>query len=483
MRWLTQYYGAMRTGRWCLPAETPVLVRDRDGVREVPITEVTRAAQVWDGAGWVAHEGVVFSGYHPVISHDGVVATTEHRVSVSDTESMTLAEAKATDRRLWRGTRTVSTDFPEWEILHTEGSQERGSQGREVPTYDIVNAGPRNRFMAWGRIVANSGRGPQVQNYPRSEVYDQEGLVDYILGDGDPEGMEIFFGVDCLTGLASALRGCLTVLKGSVFAAVDFSQIEARVLPWLAGDRDLLDVFLSGRDIYRVAAARIFGVPEASVTGDQRSIGKVSILALGYQGGAGAFQSMAKNYGLVLPEAEADPIKSDWREGNPLIVRLWYAVEGAALKAVKHPGQSFFAGKCEFRMRGRHLIVKLPSNRELVYREVQLDTGTFGNEAVSYMGVDQYTRAWVRIITYGGKLVENITQAVARDVMASGMLRLCRAGYTVLGSVHDELLLELDPAKGETLGKVLTLFRENPKWALDLPIDAGGYEGARFRKG
>ena len=328
-----------------------------------------------------------------------------------------------------------------------------------------------------------AGRGPQVQNYPRSMVKDQDGLVDYILADGDADGIPLFFDVDVLTALASVLRGCLTVAKGKLFGAVDFSQIEARVLPWLAGDTVLLDVFRSGKDIYVVAASRIFGVPEEAVLGDQRQIGKVAILALGYQGGANAFLTMAKNYGLVLPADEADQIKTDWREGNPLIVRLWYEVDRAALDAVKTPGVVRSAGKCSFRMRGKHLVVRLPSGRELVYRDAKIGTGTFGNDCVSYMGVDQYTRQWKRIDTYGGKLVENITQAVARDVMASAMLRLCRGGYDVLGSVHDELLMELDPAKGQDLDDVLALFETPPAWAGGLPIAADGYTASRFKKG
>lgn len=376
------------------------------------------------------------------------------------------------------------------EVLETRAEAARSSVAKLVAMENWAsNRDDRMRGLTqyYGAFRTGrwAGRGPQVQNYPRSEVDDQEGLVEYILGGGDPEGFEVFFGVDALTGLASALRGCLAVLKGSAyrFCAVDFSQIEARVLPWLARDQDLLDVFESGRDIYRVAAARIFGVPEGMVDGGQRQIGKVAVLALGYGGGAGAFQTMAVNYGLHIPAHEADQIKTDWREANPLIVRLWYSVERAALDAVRCPGWTFKAGRCEFRMKGKHLAVKLPSGRELIYREAKLDVGTFGNDAVSYMGVDQYTRQWTRIVTYGGKLVENITQAVARDVMASGMLRLCRAGYAVLGSVHDELLLELDPRKGETLGSVLKLFRQVPPWAAGLPIDAGGYEGVRFRKG
>jgi DNA polymerase len=327
-----------------------------------------------------------------------------------------------------------------------------------------------------------AGRGPQVQNYPRGSVGDPDALAGYVLAGGDADGFGMFFGVEVLEGLSSILRGCLVPRVGKKLASVDFAQIEARVIAWLAGDRALLDVFLSGRDVYVVAASRIFGVPESAVTKAQRQIGKVAVLALGYQGGAGAFLTMGANYGLVMSEDEAEQIKLDWREGNPLIVQLWWDVQDAALRAMGKPGVAFRAGRCEFLFDARdgHLKVQLPSGRKLVYRDAAVRVGNFGRDVVSYMGVDQYTKQWTRIDTYGGKLVENITQAVARDLMASAFLRVSEAGHAALATVHDELLVEVsgEAEFREVEQKMLVV----PPWAAGLPIGADGWFGERYRK-
>jgi DNA polymerase bacteriophage-type len=327
-----------------------------------------------------------------------------------------------------------------------------------------------------------AGRGPQVQNYPRGNVWDTDLLSAYVLANGDPEGFDLLFGVDVLDGLSSILRGCLIPRAGKKLASVDFAQIEARVLAWLAGDRALLEVFLSGKDVYIVAASRIFGVREENVTKAQRQIGKVAVLALGYQGGAGAFVSMAKNYGLIMDEADAEQIKVDWREGNPLIVKLWWAVQDAAMRAMTTPGKVFRAGRCEFMFTpgDGHFKVQLPSGRKLVYRDAEVRVGGFGKDVVSYMGVDQYTRQWTRIDTYGGKLVENITQAVARDLMASAFLRVSEGGHAALATVHDELLVEVDGEAEfrEVERKMLIV----PPWAAGLPVGADGWFGDRYRK-
>lgn len=327
-----------------------------------------------------------------------------------------------------------------------------------------------------------AGRGPQVQNFPRGTVGDPDALAGYVLAGGDADGFGMFFDVDVLEGLSSILRGCLVPRAGKKLASVDFAQIEARVIAWLAGDNKLLDVFLSGRDVYVVAASRIFGVPEESVTKAQRQIGKVAVLALGYQGGAGAFITMGANYGLVVDEDEAEQIKLDWREGNPLIVQLWWDVQDAALRAMGTPGVAFRAGRCEFVFDARdgHLKVQLPSGRKLVYRDAAVRVGNFGRDVVSYMGVDQYTKQWTRIDTYGGKLVENITQAVARDLMASAFLRVSEAGHAVVGTIHDQLLAEVSDKAG--FEDVDRLMRVVPKWAAGLPIDVDSEFMERFRK-
>ena len=340
-----------------------------------------------------------------------------------------------------------------------------------------------------------AGRGPQVQNYPRPEVDDQEGLVNAIKSGMDARGLELFFGVKPMTALSSALRGCLWVPEGEGwFAALDFSQIEARVLAWLAGSEKILSAYRMGKDLYILAASGIYKVPEHEIGKDdfRRQIGKVAVLALGYQGGVGAFQTMAKVYGLEITDPEADKIKTDWREANPEIVSYWYDIQNAALDAVKNPGQVYEVTRngvtVKFSMWRGHLLVGLPSGRHLVYRDAQIAPGQYG-DVVSYMGVDQYTRQWTRIETYGGKLVENITQAVARDVLADAMLRVDGAkvaGVSLLGSIHDEILLWIAGAD-ESEGAAKFLWAQNtmqevPLWAEGLPLKAAGYRGRRFKK-
>lgn len=348
----------------------------------------------------------------------------------------------------------------------------------------LIDNRMRGLYQYYGafRTGRDAGRGPQLQNYPRGSVKDQDRLVKYIMSMGDRDGFEIFFGVPVLEALSSALRACITVPAGKLFCSYDFSQIEARVTPWLAGDDQLMSVFVQGKDIYVVAASRIFGVPESAVDAQMRQIGKVCVLALGFGGGVGAFQSMAVVYGVEVPDEEAEQIKTDWREANPAIVRLWYAMDDAALNAVRNPGKEFSAGRfIKFRMVGRNLHMRLPSGRDLIYREPEIGTNKFGRDCVKYWGVDQYTRQWTLIDSYGGKWCENATQAVARDVMKSAALRIdLLPDVDILGPIHDELLMELDDPAVER--EIIREMNRPIPWAPGLPIAADGYVGTRFKK-
>lgn len=340
-----------------------------------------------------------------------------------------------------------------------------------------------------------AGRGPQVQNFPRGSVKDTDTLVDFLRDGGVPlrekiDGVPLLFGVSVMEALSSALRGCLWVPEADgSFASVDFSQIEARVLAWLAGQEEILRAYRDGEDLYVVQAAAMFGVPKGRVTKDQRQLGKVAVLALGYQGGVGAFQTMARTYGLSnIPDHEADEIKVAWRETNPRIVGFWYDCERAAKRAVENPGQRFevAGGLVSFAVWPSRdvLLCRLPSERMLVYRSPRLDPDPDrdGRWELTYEGVDQYTRKWCRIGTYGGKLVENIVQAVARDLMAEALLRVEdeAPGAWVLGSVHDEGLFQL--ARESAFGEIERIMKTPPAWAQGLPLDASGYVGRRFKK-
>lgn len=338
-----------------------------------------------------------------------------------------------------------------------------------------------------------AGRGPQVQNYPRSLVEDQTSLVRVLkarfwrTNQNYAGFLKIIFGVTPLEALSSALRGCLSVGPGFFFAAIDFAQIEARVLAWLAGEEHVIEAFLAGTDLYVLAASRIYGVPIDQVTKAQRQIGKVAVLALGYQGGIGAFQSMAANYGVVVSDQEADAIKNAYRNGHLKIKAFWYDMENAAKDAIRHPGGTIGVKGCPriaFKVWQGHLCMRLPSGRVLVYRDVKLvDDNDGWGPKITYMGVDQHTRKWTRLNTYGGKLVENACQAVARDALRDAMLRVEQAslpGVELLGSIHDEVLFQL--AHRNYFNTLLVLMKRVPDWAHGLPLDASGYVSDRFRK-
>ena len=331
-----------------------------------------------------------------------------------------------------------------------------------------------------------AGRLIQMQNLPRGEIKNTEAAIAMILAGGTFEMIEALFGT-VMAVVTSCLRGCIVARPGKKLVVADFSQIEARVLPWLAGQTDLLDVFASGRDVYVRAASDIFGVPEDQVTPDQRQIGKVAILALGFGGGAGAFIKMADVYGISLTTDRADNIKSAWRTANPDIVNFWWECDRAARSAIQNPAQQFTAagGKVTFGMLGNHLICRLPSGRHLVYRDAQLlpSMDRRGQLEITYMGVDQYTRKWTRLRTYGGKLVENIVQAVARDLMAHVLVEADRAGMMPILTIHDEVLCEEDEHVADaSLALLLRLMATPPVWAGGIPLKGEGWVGYRYKK-
>lgn len=300
-----------------------------------------------------------------------------------------------------------------------------------------------------------------------------------------------------LESISSCLRGFFIAKPNHVFIGADFSAIEARVLAWLAGEERVLEIFRTTGKIYEYAAAGIYHVPMEQVTKQQRQIGKVSILALGYQGGVGAFQSMAKNYGLVIEDKDADQIKVAWRMANPNIVKYWYALERAAMDAIRNPGSQFFAGaqgrQVSFFLDGSFLWCKLPSKRVLCYPYPKIAKRLMPwgeeKESLHYKFEDQFTRKWGEGPTYGGSICENITQAVARDLLAEAMLRLEEKGYPVVLHVHDEIVCELkeDIVRKDINGDYVVKVVERimcvlPDWAKDLPMAAEGWTGMRYRK-
>lgn len=329
---------------------------------------------------------------------------------------------------------------------------------------------------------------------------------------------------DVMRLAADCVRGLLIPSERHKLVVADLANIEGRVLAWLAGEEWKLEAFRAfdrgqGADLYKVAYARSFGVPVELVDDDQqRQIGKVQELFLGYEGGVAAYLTGAAIYGFKISdltravrEATADTtwgevaekyewfkqkqlhagldqdewtacrvLVESWRAAHPETVAFWAALRGAFAAAVREPGRVFQAGLL-IRMRcdGQWLRVALPSGGFLCYVQPRVDE----DGACSYMGVDQYTRQWKRIKTHGGKLAENVTQAVARDVLAYALPRIAAAGYRPLITVHDEVVTEVPDNGAGSAGGLCALLSEVPEWASGLPLAAAGFEAYRYRKG
>lgn len=344
-----------------------------------------------------------------------------------------------------------------------------------------------------------AGRRFQPHNLPRPAIGKKSIAlaIDLIRQHRDPKILDEVFGEDqALTIVSALVRSLVVASPGKKLYCGDFSNIEGRGLAWEAGEDAKLEVFRLndqklGPDPYLVAAAAIYGVPVSALNKDspERQVGKVAELALGYQGGIGAFHAMAGAYGVVLPDWKIDEAKVAWRTAHPKTVAYWKNVERAAVDAVLHPGRWFEVETVAFIRSGSFLFLELPSGRRLVYpypRYEAVQTPWGERNAVTFMGTDTRVKSatkgkWTRLSTYGGKLVENITQAVARDVLRDAMFRLEDAGYEIVMHVHDEIVCEVDEDFG-SLKEFEAIMAEVPKWAKGFPIKVEGWEGTRYRK-
>lgn len=302
------------------------------------------------------------------------------------------------------------------------------------------------------------------------------------------EHIETLYGAP-LAIISDCLRGMIAAPPGKTLVAGDFSNIEGRVLAWLAGEEWKLQVFRDfdagvGPDIYKLSYAKSFRVPVEAVTKDQRQVGKVQELALGYQGGVGAFQTMARGYGVKVTDERAEEIKAQWREAHPRIRQYWYDIENAAKEAVTHPGSKVSVRSIDYVLKGSFLFCRLPSGRVLTYpypklRSRETPWGEL-REQIHYMKVDGLTNKWEETHTYGGSLVENCTQAVARDVLAHSMTKLSDKGWNICLTIHDEIVSETTDGM---LADHTRIMAEIPQWAPGLPIAVEGWQGRRYRKG
>ena len=367
------------------------------------------------------------------------------------------------------------------------------------------------------------GRRFQPQNLKRPDEATDIAQAITLIKSRNLDAMMLFHD-DPMSIVGDCIRGMVTAAPGKVLRAADFANIEGRDLAWLAGEQWKLDAFAAfdrgeGEDLYKVTAGSILDKPATEVTKlERQNIGKVSELALGYQGGVGAMMTMSKGkvpfhelYDMLadkMPEhAEkavesyeqrgrgqglsatgwqaAEIIKLAWRERHPRIVQFWKDAEASAIDAIANPGGTFAAGRIKFRVAGTFLFMQLPSGRCLAYAYPSLadDETPWGKpiKKVKFWGTDSVTKQWRRQETYGGKLVENATQAVARDKLADRLVWLDRHGWNPVLHVHDEIVTETAPDFGSTedLERIMATM---PAWAAGCPVAAAGWSKERYRK-
>jgi DNA polymerase len=392
------------------------------------------------------------------------------------------------------------------------------------------------QFAGAQRTARWAGRIFQPQNMPRPDIglvadhfQVSRKLAEDMLPEYLDQGVEALKGgyadvvFDNVIGLtANAVRGCIVAPEGKKLTIADLSNIEGRGLAFLAGERWKLKAFADydsgiGEDLYKVAYGRSFNIDPKEATGQKRQIGKVMELGLGYEGGVAAFLTFAVVYNMDLDDlakavwatasrealenaqgmwkwatkkrrtlglsmeiyVACEVLKRAWRDAHAATEALWAAAGASVRSAIKNPGETFPIGQhLKARRDGAWLRIRLPSGRYLCYINPSVDD----DGQITYFGVNQYTRQWGRIKTYGGKIIENATQAFARDILAYNMPAIEQAGYEIVLSVHDELLTEtpdIEEFNADELGRMMSTA---PAWAQGIPLAAAGFETYRYRK-
>ena len=334
----------------------------------------------------------------------------------------------------------------------------------------------RGCFMFYGASRSGrwAGRGIQLQNLPQNHLQDLEEARNLVL-DGNFDALELLY--DNVPGVLSELiRTAFVPKPGYKYIVSDFSAIEARVLSFLAGEQWRMDVFKDGKDIYCESASKMFKVPveKHGQNSHLRQKGKIAELALGYGGSVGALKAMGA-LEMGLDESELQPLVDAWRQANPNITAFWWAIDAAVKQAVIYKTKTETHGFLIY-YRGGMLFIDLPSGRRLCYVKPRMGVNQFGSDSVTYEGIS--TGKWTRIESYGPKFVENIVQAVSRDILAYAMkgLRFCQ----IVGHVHDELIIECNPKV--SLDAICKQMGRTPPWSSGLQLRADGYECSFYQK-
>ena len=344
------------------------------------------------------------------------------------------------------------------------------------------------QFYGANRTGRWAGRLVQVQNLPRTYTEPLE-LARELVKGRNLNALKAIYGSIPDT-LSQLIRTAFIAPPGHILIDADFSAIEARVISWLAGEEWRLEVFRTHGKIYEASASQMFGVPlELIKKGNPeyalRQKGKVAELALGYQGSTGALINMGA-LDMGIPEEDLPDIVTRWREANRRIRDLWYKMDAAAVQIITQGGavgvnNVVIAREFNYEQGTDCMTITLPSGRKLYYIEPQIGQNQWGSPSISYMGMDQTTKKWKRIETYGGKLVENCVQAIARDCLAQAIEHLEAAGLPVIFHIHDEVVIDCPP-NAATLEDVVKIIAQPIPWAPDLPLGADGWVGQFFKK-
>lgn len=333
----------------------------------------------------------------------------------------------------------------------------------------------RGMFQFYGanRTGREAGRVIQLQNLPQNHLPDLEAARE-LVKSGNLEAVELLY-EDVPDTLSQLIRTAFVPKPGYKFLVADFSAIEARVIAWLAGETWRMQAFAEGKDIYCASASKIFGVPvvKHGENGHLRQKGKVAELACGYGGSVGAMKAMG---GAEMSDAELKQLVTDWRTASPHIVQLWWDVENAAIKAVRDKTETETHG-IHFSYESGFLFIKLLSGRRLAYVKPRIGENRFGGDSITYEGIGT-GRKWERLETYSGKLVENIVQATARDLLFYSMQTLSQ--YFIVGHIHDEMIIECP--KDTKLEEICQEMARTPDWANGLLLRADGYACQFYKK-
>lgn len=340
------------------------------------------------------------------------------------------------------------------------------------------------QFCGAARTGRWAGRLVQIQNLPQNHLPDIDRARELVKA-GDLDDFMLHYSNPTQV-LSELIRTAFVASPGRVFHVCDFSAIEARVIAWLAGEEWVLDVFRGGGDIYCATAGQMFNceVAKHGPNAELRQKGKIAVLALGYGGGVSALEAMGGSR-MGLSQDEMRDIMRRWRQANPKIAGLWTAIESAAIRAIKTGQAVTIRRGIVVDYRWGCLLITLPSGRTLCYPRarvgVEVDDGWRGDhDSIEYEGTNQVTRKWEVVRTYGGKLTENVVQAIARDILGEVLLRAHDTGLDVVFHVHDEVVV--DAAEGQTLADVERLFSTPIKWCADLPLKGAGYTTKYYLK-